>query len=381
MAKEKINLGILFPDDSIWTGGKNYFLSLITSLKYLKYNELNYVIIASPKSKNLFLKNNINLKNIYFTNFFKSNHILNLIRKIFLFFFRKDIILNFIIKLKKINIFSHYKPHDKIKSVCWIPDVQHKYFKKNFSKKEIQRRDLLFKNYLNHADKVIVSSLDSKKKLISNYKDIKKTKIEILRFVPKVNLKKLKNLDIKKYRLKKKFLYTPNQFWRHKNHQVLIECAKELKKKNYYIQFVLSGDYSINKEYFNYLLKKIKKFNLDHYFNYVGMIPSNDVSKLIFKSKALVNPSFFEGWNTGVEEAKILKKKIILSNIDVHKEQASRNSVFFEKTNPKQLAKVIMNLKDTENKNLIIIKNNYQKSRKEFAKQYLNILKKINLMY
>lgn len=377
MAKEKIILGILFPDDNVWTGGKNYFLSLITSLKYLKNDELNYVVIASPAFKNLFLKNKINLKNIYFTNFFKRNHILNFMRKIFLFFFGEDVILNFIIKLKKINIFSHYKPNNKIKTVCWIPDLQHKYLKKNFNLKEIKRRDLLFKNYLTHADKIIVSSFDSKKKLITNYKNTNKNKIEILRFIPTVNLKNLKDLDCKKYKLKKEFLYTPNQFWHHKNHEILIKCAKELKKKNYYIQFVLSGNHSVNKKYFSYLFKQINKFNLNDYFNYLGMVPSSDVSRLIFRSKAIINPSLFEGWNTGVEEAKILKKKIILSNIKVHKEQASKNSVFFEKKNPKYLAKVIMNLKDTKNKNLIKIRNDYQKSRKEFAKQYLNILKKI----
>lgn len=380
MAKEKINLGILFPDDNVWTGGKNYFLSLITSLKYLKYNELNYVVIASPVFKKLFLKNKINLKNIYFTNFFKRNHILNFIRKIFLFLFREDIILNFIIKLKKINIFSHYKPNNKIKSVCWIPDLQHKYLKQNFSHKEIKRRDFLFRNYLDYADKIIVSSFDSKKKLIFNYKNIKKNKIEILRFVPKVNLSKLDKLNYKKYKLNQKYLYVPNQFWRHKNHEILIECAKELKKKNYYIQFVLSGNRSINTKYFGDLSTKINKFDLHDYFNYLGMVPSSDVSRLIFQSKALINPSLFEGWNTGVEEAKILKKKNILSDIDVHKEQASINSVFFKKKNPKHLAKVIMNLKDTKNKSLITIKNDYLKSRKKFAKQYLNILKKINLM-
>ena len=37
--EKKINLGILFPDDDVWTGGKNYFLSLITSLKHLKLNQ------------------------------------------------------------------------------------------------------------------------------------------------------------------------------------------------------------------------------------------------------------------------------------------------------------------------------------------------------
>ena len=68
---KKINLGILFPDDDIWIGGKNYFLSLITSLSYLKSNQVNYTVISSNKNKKLFLENSINLKKVIFTNFFK----------------------------------------------------------------------------------------------------------------------------------------------------------------------------------------------------------------------------------------------------------------------------------------------------------------------
>ena len=65
------------------------------------------------------------------------------------------------------------------------------------------------------------------------------------------------------------------------------------------------------------------------------MIPKNDVSKLIYKSKAVINPSLFEGWNTSVEEAQNTKKKIILSDIAVHREQAQKFS-FFLKDNGKK---------------------------------------------
>ena len=46
MAKKKINLGILFPEDKLWTGGEDYFLSLITSLKYLSSSKINYTVIS-----------------------------------------------------------------------------------------------------------------------------------------------------------------------------------------------------------------------------------------------------------------------------------------------------------------------------------------------
>ena len=72
----------------------------------------------------------------------------------------------------------------------------------------------------------------------------------------------------------------------------------------------MSGNNTIKKRYYDSLIMQIKKLKLNNYFYYVGMIPKDDVSKLIFNSKAVINPSLFEGWNTGVEESKILKKII-----------------------------------------------------------------------
>ena len=221
-------------------------------------------------------------------------------------------------------------------------DLQHLYLKKNFNENERRRRDKLFSQYIDNSHAIIVSSEDTKKKLFKNYKKAKNKKIKVLNFVPKMNLNKLNYLDKKKYELKKSYLYIPNQFWPHKNHEILIKCARELKIKNYYIQFVMSGNNTIKKRYYDSLIMQIKKLKLNNYFYYVGMIPKDDVSKLIFNSKAVINPSLFEGWNTGVEESKILKKKIILSDIPVHREQGLTNAIFFEKNNHKQLAEIIM---------------------------------------
>ena len=374
MGKKNINLGFLFPSDTKWTGGVNYFISLVTSLSLIQSKNFKFIIIANLNNKSLLKFNKINKKNIIYTNFFNDNHILNLIRKVILFIFREDYVLNYFLNKYKINLFSHYKPLKKIKSLCWIPDLQHLYLKKNFNENERRRRDKLFSQYLENSHAIIVSSEDTKKKLFKNYKKAKNKKIKVLNFVPKINLNKLNYLNKKKYELKKSYLYIPNQFWPHKNHEILIKCARELKIKNYYIQFVMSGNNTIKKRYYDSLIIQIKKLKLNNYFYYVGMIPKDDVSKLIFNSKAVINPSLFEGWNTSVEESKILKKKIILSDIPVHREQALTNAIFFEKNNHKQLAKIIMGLKYKKNINLKKIKNDYEISRKNFAKNYFDII-------
>jgi glycosyltransferase involved in cell wall biosynthesis len=44
---------------------------------------------------------------------------------------------------------------------------------------------------------------------------------------------------------------------------------------------------------------------------------------------ALINPSRFEGWSTTVEEAKSFGVPMILSDVDVHREQTSGGARYF----------------------------------------------------
>ena len=46
-------------------------------------------------------------------------------------------------------------------------------------------------------------------------------------------------------------------------------------------------------------------------------------------SQSVINPSKSEGLSNSVEQAKALGKKVILSNIPVHKEQLSDNFYYF----------------------------------------------------
>ena len=54
-------------------------------------------------------------------------------------------------------------------------------------------------------------------------------------------------------------------------------------------------------------------------------------------SLALINPSYFEGWSTSVEEAKSLGKRVILSDIPVHREQNPLMGIYFPPDCPEAL--------------------------------------------
>jgi glycosyltransferase involved in cell wall biosynthesis len=73
-------------------------------------------------------------------------------------------------------------------------------------------------------------------------------------------------------------------------------------------------------------------------FMCLGIVPYKDVANLARGAVSLINPSLFEGWSTSVEEAKSLGRSILLSDIDVHREQAPERGAYFPPNDAEALA-------------------------------------------
>jgi len=145
---------------------------------------------------------------------------------------------------------------------------------------------------------------------------------------------------IKKYGLPPCFFYLPNQFYKHKNHQVVIDALEILKRRGVDIVIAASGSSENlqDKNHFSNLMAQVEHRRIQENFRYLGMIPIGHVYALLRSSAALINPSSFEGWSTTVEEAKSFGSPMILSDIPVHREQAANNALYFGLEDPLALA-------------------------------------------
>ena len=212
----------------------------------------------------------------------------------------------------------------------------------------------------------------------------------VLRFSIYTNLKKhTKKLNYlkKKYKLNKNYIYVPNQFWIHKNQEVILKALEYIKSKNLKIynkipQIIFSGrafDFR-SRDHVQKILKRINSSSISDKVKYLGVIPLDDVYKLNANCLCLINPSFFEGWSTTVEEAKSFGTPKILSNIPIHKEQSPK-SIFFNPDNYEDLAKILINiaLKKTKikRKKINIINKELEDRNQDFANNFIKIIKKI----
>jgi glycosyltransferase involved in cell wall biosynthesis len=103
---------------------------------------------------------------------------------------------------------------------------------------------------------------------------------------------------------------------------------------------VASGSQDDSREpgYFDGIMREISERKLSRSFRYLGMIPLSHVYALLRMSMALINPSRFEGWSTTVEEAKSFGVPMILSDLDVHREQTAGRAMYFGTDDPASLA-------------------------------------------
>ena len=382
---KKTKVAFIISPNQNWLGEINYFKSLIGSINNLDEPiPIEVYVFTSEFEKNLVQKKYKKIKFIK-TSFLNASGFLSFIKKILgKLFDRYDPVISFLLKKNSIDVLSHYKPIKGFKNISWFPDFQHVHYPLFFSKKEILLRNKLYNNYIKNSEILIVSSESSKKDLIKFKKE--KKRIEVLNFVPEINFSKIKKKRYlqKEIDIKKKYLFTPNQFWIHKNHICIIEALNILKKKDIKIQCIFTGssyDHR-NPNYFSDLMKKIKFYKLENQIKYKGILPYNKIINLLYNADIIINPSFFEGWSTVVEEAKILDKKILLSNIDVHIEQNPKKGIYFDPYNPKDLANSIQKIYESKKrvrKNLKTLINNYHNNRKLFAKRFIEIVQTLKI--
>lgn len=93
-----------------------------------------------------------------------------------------------------------------------------------------------------------------------------------------------------------------------------------------------------NPDYFPALCSRLEKVGLPDRLRFLGLGPYAEVAVLMRNAIAFINPSLFEGWSTTVEEAKSIGKRLMLSDLADHREQAPTRSLFFDPHSSDDLA-------------------------------------------
>jgi len=234
----------------------------------------------------------------------------------------------------------------RLNAGSWIADFQYHNFPDGHSKETTIEAERQISFIAHKMRKVVLSSHWCESDCYKLFPETK-GKAHVMPFTVYINERSLHFRDFdsirQKYGIEGPFLMVSNLFGAIKNHKTLFAALGILKKKGLAIQLVCTGNLVnyAKMEFTNEILQMITKEGIRHQLYLLGLIPREDQVALYRMSVAMVQPSIHEGWSTCVEEAKALGKTLLLSDIDVHKEQYPDNPHFFEALNPDDLASKI----------------------------------------
>jgi glycosyltransferase involved in cell wall biosynthesis len=232
-----------------------------------------------------------------------------------------------------------------IRDASWIPDFQHQYMPEYFSARERAIRDRYFEKIARQATRVVFSSENARSDFHKFY-PAAVHKSTVLRFctVPDPSWFRGDVGEVRRcYSVPDKYFIICNQFWQHKNHEVVFDALNRLSVLGVSPTVVCTGslkDYR-RPAFETEIRNRLKDLSIENQVLLLGVIPRFDQIQLIRGACAVIQPSLFEGWSTVVEDARALGKTVALSDIAVHREQDPPYATFFDPLDPEALAALL----------------------------------------
>lgn len=351
--------------DAGWIGGTYYKRNIVFSLLQNEWicKKHNIVILSDEETIELF-KCFDNFKNVFLV-VGKSGEL-----------YLSAVFLKFHIRYSFPDYETHIGKLMRVHVINWIPDFQHKVYPENFSKEECEGRTSWHQSIVRKKNALVLSSNSAKSDFEKFYSPKEKTYIVPFVSYIEPELRQMDELTerkvIGKYSLTaQKYVCICNQFWKHKNHIVVLKAILALleKEPKLNVKFVFTGaleDYR-NPEYYKQILDYLQNEKIEPYVKVLGFIDRIEQLVLMKNAQFIIQPSLFEGWGTVVEDAKVLDKRVLLSDIPVHREQMNEKCELFNPHDPQELAYKIDNMLKTEDVGDI---NNGIKKMYENAKIY-----------
>jgi glycosyltransferase involved in cell wall biosynthesis len=221
----------------------------------------------------------------------------------------------------------------------WVPDFQHRFLPELFPPDEIRRRDTNIAQLAAEAPRVVFSSESAAADFRAFYPEhAAKSMVLTFATTPFALPGEIGADDAPP-----RFFLVCNQFWKHKNHLLVFEALHILRTRGIRPLVLCTGqldDYR-DRAFADAIHAALARDGLGEQVMLLGLIPRTRQIALMRRAIAIVQPSLFEGWSTVVEDARVLGRPCLLSDLAVHREQDPPGARFFAPRSAEALADLV----------------------------------------
>jgi len=230
-----------------------------------------------------------------------------------------------------------------VPSLSVIHDLMHLYerrFPEVSSGLMFKQREKHFENACRNSIGILVDSMVGKTHVMESYK-VDDTLIYILPYTAPSYIENEKSNGNNSYNLPSKFFFYPAQFWKHKNHELLIRSVGYLRHRIPDIKMVFAGS---PKNAYAEIKNLVSNLRLSDHITFLGYVPDEHIASIYRRATALIMPTFFGPTNIPPLEAFSLGCPVAVSNIYGMPEQVGDAALLFNPSSETEIATVMYRL-------------------------------------
>jgi glycosyltransferase involved in cell wall biosynthesis len=391
-------IAVIAVGSASWQGGIQYIINFIAGVNALAEKQEHKIEILLIKESHQEINNldEFPFLKIIVLDKYKGIPQVNFFQKAVNFTIFKLFKLNYsprlinFLKLEKVDfVYPMALPLSTgLNAAGWVADFQHRNFPDVINQNFTKQAEVWIESEFKNSSKVVLSSNFCKSDCSKFFPDYL-SKTVVMPFAVHIS-KKLFNSKFlvdtqKKYEFTNPFLLVSNLFAITKNHKIIFDALGILKAKGLEITLICTGNIIDSRDlsYANQILESVTINKIRNQVHFLGLIPREEQMSLYRLSLAMIQPSLSEGWSTCVEEAKAIGKDMLLSNIEVHKEQWPNNAWFFDPYNALDLANKIGTIYNLNHSKIfpdlereINARNEYKNNFADFSDAILNVITK-----
>ena len=267
-------------------------------------------------------------------------------------------------------------PGLEFRGVQWVPDFQEHRFPEHFPPKELASRLERNARWFSAHRHVMVSSEDVAADLRRHYGQ-HGNRVHVVRFAsfpPAEGLPSDLAALRSRYGLPERYFLCANQFWRHKNHGLVLRALADAGPAAAPVVFTgLEEDYR-DPAYAPSVKRLAAELGIQDQAQFLGFIPRPDQLGLMAGAVAVIQPSLCEGWSTTVEDAKSLGRRVLASDIAVHREQLAEGGDFFGGEDAAALAGLLRRYGEADPQ---VATRDYDEARRRFAADLMRMCREV----